>query len=307
MTSMIRDKVHPAVSVIIPSYNSHRTIGFTLDGLKSQTAISSIREIIVVDSSDDEISHEFIQSQVNELIRVHRSGYRVMPAIQRNLGAKMAAGDVLCFVDSDAFPEKRWLENILHEYKNGSLVGGGSYAVPEFQRSLLSAYAQYFLEFSMYIGFGKKRHIDIVASCNLFCDRELFLKVDGFPEIRASEDSMFCLKVKPLERLVFIPGAIVYHIFREDKNHFLSNQKLLGKYIYIFRRKSYNSFYYKGILPYVLFPFFMAFKLLRIFFRVTRTNYNNFKMFFRSFPLLLEGMFWWGKGFLGGKKEYQEE
>jgi glycosyltransferase involved in cell wall biosynthesis len=306
MTTLSEKPANRTVSVIIPSYNSIKTIGKTLEGLKSQTAISSVREILIVDSSDDEISHEFLLEQENELIRVHRSGYRVMPAIQRNIGAGMATGDVLCFIDSDAYPKEDWIEQLLKVSKTGILAGGGSYAVPDFQKKLRIAYAQYFLEFSQYIGFGKKRTIAIVASCNLFCDRELFQRVGGFPEVRASEDSMFCLKVNRVEKLIFIPDATVYHIFREDRKHFLTNQLMLGKYIYYFRKKSYHSFYYKGIMPYLLFPLFITFKLCRIFIRVSRTNFYNFKMFFKSFPLLLEGTYWWGKGFLSGIKNFNE-
>lgn len=293
------------VSVIIPSYNSHKTIGKTLEGIISQTAVGAIREIIVVDSSDDNISHEFLKEQENDLIKIVRSGYRIMPAVQRNIGGKMAKGDLLCFIDSDAFPREDWIEKIVIEYKHGYMVGGGSYAVPDFQRKMPIAYAQYFLEFSEYIGYGKKRVHDIVASCNLFCDRELFLRVGGFPEVRASEDSLFCLKVNREERLIFIPDAVVYHIFRENSEHFLSNQKMLGKYIYLFRKKSYNSFYYRGIMPYIFYPAFLTFKFLRIFFRVLRTNPDKVWKFIIALPLLIKGISHWGRGFLLGIKEFK--
>ena len=33
-----------------------------------------------------------------------------MPAIQRNIGAKNSKGDILCFIDSDAYPADDWIE-----------------------------------------------------------------------------------------------------------------------------------------------------------------------------------------------------
>jgi hypothetical protein len=69
----------------------------------------------------------------------------------------------------------------------------------------------------------------ILPSCNLFCDRLLFRQLGGFPKIRASEDSLFCLKAGELTDLVFIPDAGVYHIFRLDKDDFIRNQLLIGK------------------------------------------------------------------------------
>ena len=114
-----------SVTVIIPSYNSHQTIGWTLKGIKAQTKLESIREILVVDSSDDGITPDYLKDKEDDLIKVTRSGSRVMPAIQRNIGATMANGDLLCFVDSDAFPAPNWIELILEEYSKGFLAGEG--------------------------------------------------------------------------------------------------------------------------------------------------------------------------------------
>lgn len=300
------NSVH-SVSVIIPSYNSHHTIGKTLEGILNQSALEALREIIVVDSSDDDITHDFLKSKEDKLIKVTRSGYRVIPAIQRNIGGKMAQGDLLCFVDSDAYPHKDWVKTILEAYDRGHLAGGGSYRVPDFQHNMAIAYAQYFLEFSEFIGYGKEQNKSIIASCNIFCDRRLFEKVEGFPEIRASEDSLFSLKINRTNHMRYLPGAIVYHIFRENKSHFLSNQRMLGKYIYIFRRKSYNTFYYRGLMPYLFFPAFLTFKFIRIFLRVLRTNFNNFIQFIKATPLLLRGMMAWGSGFISGVKEYRKQ
>lgn len=112
------------VSVIIPSYNSMATIGHTIEGVKRQTAISSIAEILIVDSSDDEKSHVFLKEKEDGIIRVIRSGYRVIPAIQRNIGAREAKGGLLCFIDSDAFPKDDWIEQILNAYSRGYRIGG---------------------------------------------------------------------------------------------------------------------------------------------------------------------------------------
>jgi len=295
------------VSVIIPSYNSIKTIDYTINGLLKQSKSDLIREIIIIDSSDDDVSHEFLKSKENEIIRVQRSGYRVIPAIQRNIGANLATGKLLCFIDSDAFPEYNWVESIVDQYDKGTLAGGGSYKIPPFQLNKPIAYAQYFLEFSEFIGYGKPRTKDRFPSCNLFCDRELFVKVGGFPPIRASEDSLFGIETSKYTKMVFFPNIAVYHIFRETPGHFLSNQKLLGKYIYIFRRKAYGNFYLKGFWPYLMIPLFLIFKVSRIFVRVLKTNSHNILYFFLALPLFLRGTIEWGKGFLAGIEGYDEE
>lgn len=301
-------KTDPKVSVIIPSFNSSKTIGYTLDHLIKQSKAESILEIIVVDSSDDATTKDLLNSYKSEKLVNITSGVRVMPAIQRNIGGKNAKGDVLCFIDSDAFPKNDWIEKILEAYQKGHRVGGGSYAVPDFQKNSRIAFAQYFIEFSLFIGFGKERNEEIVASCNMFCDRELFIKEGGFPEIRAAEDSLFSLKMGKVEPLIYLPQAVVFHIFRENKEHFLSNQRMLGKFIYLFRRQSFDKFYYKGLMPYLLFPAFILFKFVRIFFRVLRTyDMHNVALFFLSLSLIVEGLYAWSIGFIDGINEYRSK
>jgi glycosyltransferase involved in cell wall biosynthesis len=293
-----------AVSVIIPAYNSATTIKHTLDHLLIQTRSEQILEIIVVDSSDDGITKGVIGNYVSDKVRLITSGVRVMPAIQRNVGAKNARGDILCFIDSDAYPMDDWIERILEAYSNGIRVGGGSYLVPEFQRDNRVAVAQYYLEFSEYIGTGKPRLKRIVPTCNMFCEKLLFDRVGGIPEIRASEDVLFCLHVGKFEKLVFFPEVKVYHIFRESLDHFLTNQILLGKYIFVYRKRYYNSRYLDRPYFSVLFPVFLGIKFLRICSRVAYAGPAHWGRFVRSAPLFFKGLRYWGKGLSQGSKEY---
>ena len=89
----------------------------------------------------------------------------------------------------------------------------------------------------------------------MFCERGLFERVKGFPEIRASEDVVFGLEVSELADLWFIPDIKVLHIFRESWSSFINNQVLLGKHIIIYRKQLYETFLYKGIMPILLIPF----------------------------------------------------
>ena len=296
-----------SVTVIIPSYNSHKTIGWTFTGIKAQTKYDLIKEIIVVDSSDDGITPDFLKSNEDNILKVTRSGSRVMPAIQRNIGAKLATGDLLCFVDSDAFPAPNWIELIIEEYNKGYLAGGGSYRVPESQQNKPIAFAQYFLEFSQFIGYGKRRHQIMIPSCNLFCDRTLFNKIGGFPIIRAAEDGFFGQKLNQYVNMLYIPEAVVYHIFRENKDHVLANLRLLGKYAYYYRRENYNHVIYKGILAYLFVPAFLGFRVTRIFVRVLRTNRNYVANFIKATPMIIHGTMMWGKGFMEGMRDYNKE
>ena len=301
---VVTNSLATTVSVIIPSYNSGATIGQTLDHLQAQTAAEKIQEVIVVDSSDDKITKSTLARYANDKIRTITSGVRVMPAIQRNIGAQSARGDVLCFIDADAYPADDWVERVLEAYSNGTRVGGGSYLVPPFQKENKLAVAQYYLEFNEYIDTGQPRPKRMIPTCNMFCERNLFDSVGGIPEIRASEDTLFGLNVGQIQRMTFFPDIKVYHIFRENLDHYLSNQVLLGTYIYVYRMYHYNSIYLQRAYFPVLYPAFVVVKFLRIFVRIVMAGPEHWRGFAWSAPLFFKGLRHWGKGFSQGCKEY---
>lgn len=296
----------PTASVVIPSYNSAATIGQTLRHVLAQSASDRLVEVIVVDSSDDDgATKNVLASFASDKVKIVTSGIKVMPAKQRNIGARQARGDVLCFIDSDAYPVDTWLEQILHAYEQGVRVGGGSYLVPEKQRELQVAVAAYYLEFNEYINRGHKRTIHMLPTCNLFCERALFEQVGGIPEIRASEDTLFCMRVSKEAPIVFLPDASVYHLFREQVEHYLKNQELLGKYIYVYRRQVYNNRYLEPGLVGGLLPLFLLAKLARIAPRIALAGPKHWGPFARCSPLFLQGLWRWGKGFKEGSVDFE--
>ena len=296
-------KSNITASVIIPSYNSVETIEISLRYLLKQTEINGINEIIIVDSSDDGLTKDILSKFKNEKIIIIHSGKRIIPAIQRNLGAKKATGDVLLFIDSDAYPAFDWAEKILEAYESGHLAGGGSYRLPEFQRKNNLAKAQYYLQLNEFIDRGKKRFKKILPSCNFFCDRKLFLKLGGFPEIRATEDCLFSLKINKLSKMVFLPDAIVHHIWRDEKRVFFEYQRLIGSYIYKYRKLHYKSFYYNRMTATFLLPAFLFIKFARINARIILSGWPHFRNYIRSFPLFLKGLIYWGRGFLTASQD----
>ncbi len=289
------------ISIIIPSYNSHQTIEVTLSKIFEMENLELLKEVIVVDSSDDKLTKSSIAKFESKGVQCITSGVRVIPAIQRNIGAKHANGEVLAFIDSDAYPDIHWLKNISRLYAKGVKVGGGAYLVPEFQQKKKIVFAQYYLEFSEFLPWGKQRGKGMTPSCNLFCSKELFIEVGGFPEIRASEDSLFGLKVSKKTDLIFDPTILVYHIFRENLEHYLLNQKLLGQYIYEYRKTQKKYFQIKWIVISSL-PLVLVFKFSRIYFRVARIGVKHLVSFHSCLPIFWKGFKNWTIGYLQGVK-----
>jgi glycosyltransferase involved in cell wall biosynthesis len=84
----------PLVSIIIPTFNSGRTIGICLESIIKQTYREI--EIIVVDnySSDNTVK---MAKSFNSKVIISSSER----SAARNLGAKLAKGEYLLFIDSD--------------------------------------------------------------------------------------------------------------------------------------------------------------------------------------------------------------
>ena len=285
------------VSVIVPSYNSFSTVSYTLASLFEQQPASLLKEVLVVDSSDDGATGPFLETVKHEKLRVVRLPEKTMPALARNLGAQQASGEVLAFIDSDAYAELDWLEKIVSAYQRGCRVGGGAILLPPEQRARPLALAQYFLQFSEFMGHAHGR-VRFVPSCNVFCEKKLFDEVGGFPEVRAAEDVLFGARVESLAAFHFDPAIRVRHIFSETWKRYRTNQTLLGEYALAHRRLNPKSWLHRGPAPLLLLPVFAPVKLFRIASRVCRSGDKELRRaFFRHLPLLLIGLFFLTCGF----------
>ncbi len=285
-------------SFIIPSYNSLKTLPKTIESVLKQS--DDQFEIIVVDSSDDEMAKKYLSVLASDQIKVIALDKKTIPAESRNIGARVAKGELLCFIDSDVVLADDWLKEILLAYQQGCRAGGGAIGIAEFQKNNTTALAQLYLQFNEYLNGNAYVQKLFVPSCNMFCERKLFEQVGGFPNIRASEDTLFFLQLQSKTSVYFVPQAKCRHIFREGWEGFLRNQFLLGKYVSIYRRQYYKSIIYKGIVPILLSPAFLTIKFLRIVVRIIGAGSPYFFSFLKSSPVFVIGFIWWSAGFIYG-------
>lgn len=291
----------PSVSIIIPSYNSMRTILHTLESIKKQKS-PHVREVLVVDSSDAPEMKDVIRKYRSNTVRFINAGVRVKPALGRNIGAEKAKGKILLFLDSDVILETNYIDHIIDAYRQGMLAGCGAIDVPDFQQAINIVLAQYYLQVSEYIPMGETRRQPILAGCNLYCDRGVFAKAGGFPDIRASEDVLLGQNINKITATWFIPGAVVRHIFREDASGYFANQKLLGTYVGILRSSQSASFIYKGVMPLLLMPLFFAYKHFLIIKRVLAAGRRHSLRLLKTLPMVSLGVWYWTLGMAQGAR-----
>jgi glycosyltransferase involved in cell wall biosynthesis len=115
---MDKINIDPRISVIVPTYNRSRILGFTLNSLSQQSIDRGDFEVIVVDdgSSDDTMAvvESFQERLQIRYIFQEDKGYRVARA--RNLGIKAARGRLCALVDSGIIVKREFLANHLQDH-----------------------------------------------------------------------------------------------------------------------------------------------------------------------------------------------
>lgn len=107
------------VSIIVPVYNSSKTIDRCMNSLLNQT-YKNIEIILVDDGSKDDslkIIKKYKKNNKN-VVAVHQENQGA--GIARNTGIKISSGDYVTFVDSDDELEKTAIENIVSKLKKNT-------------------------------------------------------------------------------------------------------------------------------------------------------------------------------------------
>jgi glycosyltransferase involved in cell wall biosynthesis len=215
------------VSVIIPSYNSEKTIEKCLTALQTQT-FDGEYEIIVVDSSDDR-TPLLVKKHFPKIQYIHLPE-KTDPGTARNLGIRKSKGDPLLFIDSDCQASPDWIEQIvsLHKTTDYEAVGGSVLNGNDHKSNI--AWASYLAEFREFIPQRPRREVDHIPTCNISYKRSVFDQLKGFnPKYYPQEDLEFNHRLKKNGgKILFNPQAYVYHHHRTTLRSFFNHQKMVG-------------------------------------------------------------------------------
>ncbi len=129
----------PFFSVVIPTYNRAGLLKRALESLVKQTYRNF--EVLVCDDGSTDNTEEVVHSFSDKISVVYtRNENGVGPSRPRNIGIKKAAGDWICFLDSDDawFPEKlekvvpytKDFDFIYHDVGIGNINEAGGQSIP---------------------------------------------------------------------------------------------------------------------------------------------------------------------------------
>jgi cellulose synthase/poly-beta-1,6-N-acetylglucosamine synthase-like glycosyltransferase len=204
---------NPYISVIVIDYKKNNPYLLEcLSAIQKQT----FKDFEIILETDHPLKLNFPKLKI-----VDYQGKYIPPANKRDHGAKIARGEILTFIDDDAYPDKRWLEKIIPNFKDKSVVaiGGPGITPPDVSwREAASGWAS-----ASPVGAGiytyrflptQKKYLDDYPSMNLSVRREEFLKVGGYDsDYWPGEDTKLCLDLtgKLNKKIIYEPKAMVYH------------------------------------------------------------------------------------------------
>lgn len=211
------------ISIVVAIFNRKDELFELLNSLIAQTD-KDFEVIIVDDGSFVDLlpTVETFKEMLNiQYFKKANSG----PGLSRNYGANRAKNDWLVFVDSDVIVEKDYIENIKKnlEKTECAAFGGADKAHKGF--NLLQKAISYSMTSVFTTGGirGSKKAVTRFQprSFNMGVNKEIFLKIGGFSEMRIGEDPDLSMTIwENGYQTAFFDDIGVYHKRRTDLGKF---------------------------------------------------------------------------------------
>ena len=230
----------PRISVIVCSYNGARTIRDCLERLRALAYPDY--EVIVVDDGSTDATATIAREFDCRLIQTPNRGL----ASARNTGLEAATGEIVAYIDDDAYPDAHWLAYLAAAFLSTSHVGvGGPNLAPAGDGDVADAVAR---------SPGGPLHVlltdreaEHIPGCNMAFRTAGLREIGGFdPQFRAAGDDVdACWRL--LERkwtLGYSAAAEVWHHRRRSVRAYWKQQSGYGRAEALLERKwpeKYNS------------------------------------------------------------------
>jgi glycosyltransferase involved in cell wall biosynthesis len=212
------------ISVVVCAHNAESTIHETLEAC-SKLEYPNF-EVIVVDDGSTDRTAAIAEKYAVRLIRIANKGL----SNARNVGAEAATGEIVAFIDADAYPDPHWLMYLARTFAQSDHAGvGGPNIIPSSDGFIAQCVAR---------APGGPIHVlysdheaEHIPGCNMAFRKRWLEEIGGFdPQFHAAGDDVdLCWRLQ--ERgltLGFSPAAVVWHHRRNSLRAFWKQQKGYG-------------------------------------------------------------------------------
>jgi glycosyltransferase involved in cell wall biosynthesis len=273
------------VSVVVPAYNSARTIGACMAGLARQQTEHAFEVLVVHSGSDDTCERA---RAALPTVRLCQLPARAIPPRARNVGAQQARGEILAFLDCDIYVAPDWIDQVVLAAARGFDLVCGS--IENANPDSAVSQAEQLLMFKEFLPSHPEHPSWFALAGNTVLTRAAYERFGPLDEVRAAEDVIFSRRViERGGRILFYPKLRVRHDNRRHLRPFLRNQLLVGRHTAMARRvvAFADSAHYGAFI--LTLPVAPLVKLGKVVLHACRYDRTQAWAVLRALPLLVLG------------------
>jgi glycosyltransferase involved in cell wall biosynthesis len=218
------DIAWPRISVVVCSYNGAYTIRQCFEGLRRLDYPNY--EVIVVNDGSTDATGAIATSYGYRVINTKNNGL----SSARNTGFKAAEGEIIAFVDDDAYPDPDWLKYLAATFLTTDCAGvGGPNLAPSGDGQIADCVANSpGGPLNVLLSDQVAEHL---PGCNMAFRKSCLEAIGGFDPLfrSAGDDVDLCWRIQQKGWwLAFSPGAMVWHHRRNSIRAYWKQQKGYG-------------------------------------------------------------------------------
>jgi GT2 family glycosyltransferase len=222
MSSNIPGPRELTASVVVITLSRPTFVRTCLKHLAAQTVPPF--ETVVVDASPDDLTYTLVSEEYPDVRYIRNPFGPGTMGLSRNMGLREVTGDILAFVDDDAFAEDDWLEQLLIPYADPAVGGVGGQALNGLdgeEQAGLDDIGRFHADGTLSGNFaadpGHIVEVDHVLGANMSFRRRAVLDMggiqEGYPGTCLREDTDLAFRMRAAGwKLVYNPASTVRHV-----------------------------------------------------------------------------------------------
>jgi O-antigen biosynthesis protein len=230
----------PRISVVVCTHNGSRTIRECCEGLRKLQYPDF--EVVVVDDGSTDGTAAIVEEFGFRLIRTENRGL----SNARNVGLDAATGEIVAYLDDDAYPDRHWLTYLAFTFSRTAHAGVGGTNIPPGNDGWIAECVANAPGGPVHVLLSdcEAEHI---PGCNMAFRRNALRATGGFdPQFRvAGDDVDVCWRLQHQGWTLGVnPAAVVFHHRRNSVRAYWKQQMGYGKAEALLERKwpgKYNA------------------------------------------------------------------
>jgi O-antigen biosynthesis protein len=223
----------PRVSVVVCTYNGSQTIRGCLDGLARLDYPDF--EVIVVDDGSTDGTADIVSECDVRLIRTKNCGL----SSARNTGMHASTGEIVAYIDDDAYPDPHWLTYLAATFGTTTHAGVGGPNIPPPDDGSIAECVANAPGGPVHVLLSD-REAEHIPGCNMAFRKACLEAIGGFDaQFRvAGDDVDVCWRLREAGwTLGFHPAAMVWHHRRNSVRTYWKQQRGYGKAEALLKKK----------------------------------------------------------------------